>query len=302
MRLTGLHLLLTYKCLFECDHCFAWGSPRQAGTMSLRQIEDILGQAAGLGTIEWIYFEGGEPFLFHAILQRSVQTAAAMGFKVGIVSNGYWAVTEDDATEWLRPVAGLLQDLAISTDRYHGERDISEEAENARAAAASLGIPVAFISVAQPEETDAARVSGQLPHGTCGVMYRGRAASELVDRTGRRAWDEFTECPHEDLRDPGRVHVDPLGNMHLCQGISVGNLFERPLAEICAEYDPDVDSVIGPLLGGGPAELVRRYDLEHEAGYADACHLCDAARRLLRARFPEILTPDQAYGGLEQEG
>ncbi len=299
MNLTGLHLLLTYQCLYECDHCFAWGSPRQSGTMSLRQIEDILQQAADLGTIEWIYFEGGEPFLYHAILQRSLQTAAAMGFKVGIVSNGYWATTEDDAEEWLRPMAGLLQDLSISTDRYHGDRDVSEEAENARAAAEALGVPVFFMSVAQPEETDAARVSGQLPHGTCGVMYRGRAAAKLVDRTGRRAWDQLTECPHEDFRDPGRVHVDPLGNMHICQGLSIGNLFERPLRDICAAYEPETCPIIGPLLEGGPAELVKRYDLEHEDSYADACHLCDAARRLLRARFPETLTPDQLYGEFE---
>jgi len=278
MNLTGLHLLLTYQCLYECDHCFAWGSPRQSGTMSLRQIEDILQQAADLGTIEWIYFEGGEPFLYHAILQRSLQTAAAMGFKVGIVSNGYWATTEDDAEEWLRPMAGLLQDLSISTDRYHGDRDVSEEAENARAAAEALGVP---------------------PHGTCGVMYRGRAAAKLVDRTGRRAWDQLTECPHEDFRDPGRVHVDPLGNMHICQGLSIGNLFERPLRDICAAYEPETCPIIGPLLEGGPAELVKRYDLEHEDSYADACHLCDAARRLLRARFPETLTPDQLYGEFE---
>jgi hypothetical protein len=299
MKLTGLHLLLTYKCLYECDHCFAWGSPRQSGTMSLRQIEDILEQAADTGTIESIYFEGGEPFLYHAILQRCVQTAAAMGFKVGIVSNGYWAVTEDDAREWLRPMAGMLHDLSISTDRYHTDAEISEEAENARAAAETLGIPVDFISVAQPEETDAARVTGQLPHGLCGVMYRGRAASELVDRTGRQPWEGFTECPHEDLRDPGRVHVDPLGNMHICQGISIGNLFERPLAEICADFDPEAHPVLGPLLEGGPAELVRRYDLDHQDGYADACHLCDAARRSLRARFPDTLTPDQAYGDFD---
>ncbi len=299
MKLTGLHLLLTYQCLYECDHCFIWGSPWQSGTMSLRQIEDILQQAADLETIEWIYFEGGEPFLFHAILQRSVQTGAAMGFKVGIVSNGYWATSEDDAMEWLRPMAGLLQDLSISTDRYHGDRDISEEAENARAAAETLGIPVFFMSVAQPEETDAARVSGQLPHGACGVMYRGRAADKLIDRTGGQSWDELTECPHEDFRDPGRVHVDPMGNMHICQGLSIGNLFERPLAEICAAFEPEAHPIIGPLLEGGPAELVRRYDLEHEDMYADACHLCDAARRLLRARFPETLTPDQAYGEFE---
>jgi hypothetical protein len=87
--------------------------------------------------------------------------------------------------------------------------------------------------------------------------------------------------------------------MHICQGISIGNLFEEPLAEICAAYEPETHPVIGPLLQGGPVELVRRYDLSREDGYADACHLCDAARRSLRSRFPETLTPDQLYGELE---
>ena len=47
---------------------------------------------------------------------------------------------------------------------------------------------------------------------------------------------------------------------------------------------------------GGPAELVRRYDLPCQGRYCDACHLCDAARRALRTRFPDALTPDQMYG------
>jgi len=71
------------------------------------------------------------------------------------------------------------------------------------------------------------------------------------------------------------------------------------LRDICAAYEPETCPIIGPLLEGGPAELVKRYDLEHEDSYADACHLCDAARRLLRARFPETLTPDQLYGEFE---
>jgi molybdenum cofactor biosynthesis enzyme MoaA len=38
MRLTGLHLLLTYQCTLECGHCFTWGSPWQSGTMTLQDI------------------------------------------------------------------------------------------------------------------------------------------------------------------------------------------------------------------------------------------------------------------------
>jgi hypothetical protein len=92
------------------------------------------------------------------------------------------------------------------------------------------------------------------------------------------------------------VHLDPLGNLHLCQGISIGNLFEKPLTEICTEYNPDAHPVCGPLMNGGPVALVTEYGLPHASDYADACHLCYEARTALRARMPEILGPDQVYG------
>jgi hypothetical protein len=50
------------------------------------------------------------------------------------------------------------------------------------------------------------------------------------------------------------------------------------------------------LLSGGPANLVRHFDLPHQEQYADACHLCYETRLALRERFPEYLGPDQVYG------
>ncbi|MHC4774795.1 MAG: radical SAM protein [Planctomycetota bacterium] len=296
MKLTGLHLLLTYECTYECDHCFVWSSPRQSGTMTLDQIEQLLEQADALGDIEWIYFEGGEPFLYYAVLLAGVRAASLRGFRVGIVSNAYWATEVKDAVEWLRPLAGLIEQLSISSDLYHGSEKLRPEAKNACAAAGQLGIPAGVISIAQPEAADAACAVGQLPEGESALIYRGRAIEKLAGGAAKRAWSEFTTCPYEDLREPGRVHVDPLGNVHICQGISLGNVFRTPLQEICATYDPDAHPITGALLAGGPAELLRREELPPADAYADACHLCDETRRRLRERYPEILTPDQMYG------
>ena len=295
MKLTGLHLLLTYECNYECDHCFVWSGPWHTGTMTLARIDEVLRQARQLGTVEWIYFEGGEPFLYHAILLQGVRRAAESGFRVGIVSNGYWATEPEDAVEWLGEFRGLVQDLSISDDKYHGGEDQLRHARNACEAARKTGIPVGTIAIAQPD-ADVDPAVGQLPEGESAVMYRGRAAARLADRARSRPWGGFTECPHEELREPERVHVDPFGNVHVCQGISVGNIFRTPLGDICSSYDPDEHPITGPLLHGGPAELVRRYGLPHAGGYADACHLCDQARHALRRRFPEVLTPDQMYG------
>jgi hypothetical protein len=90
--------------------------------------------------------------------------------------------------------------------------------------------------------------------------------------------------------------VDTYGHLHVCQGLVIGNLWQRPLREIVADYDPGHQPIIGPLLEGGPVALVERYGLPHEEAYVDACHLCYLARDALRPRFPELLAPGQVYG------
>jgi len=271
MKLEGVHLLLTYECNLECDHCFVWGGPRQPGTMSPEQIREVLEQSKRLGTVEWIYFEGGEPFLDYAKLVEAVQRANRMGFRVGIVSNGFWATTLAEAMVCLEPLAGLVEDLSVSSDLYHADESSTSETRNAQAAAQKLGIPVDFISIERPEVENSNAAIGQTPV-------------------------RFTACPFEDLREPERVHVDPLGNVHICQGISLGNVFRSSLEQICADYVPEEHPIAGPLLEGGPAALVRRFETSHDTSYADACHLCYETRRALRDRFPEILAPDQVYG------
>ena len=295
MKLTGLHLLLTYQCTFECDHCFVWGSPWQSGTMTLADILNFLQQAQDTGTVTSIYFEGGEPFLYYPVLVKGVKMAREMGFSAGIVTNSYWATSLEDAIEWLQPFAGLIDNLSVSSDLYHFSEEISLQVQNAQKAAQQLGIPIGYISVAQPEAIDAPSTTGQLP-AEAGVMYRGRAAEKLVPRAALHPWDQFNTCPYEDLREPGRVHLDPLGYIHICQGITLGNLFQTPLKEICEAYIPEEHPINGPLLAGGPMELVQQYDLSHQEQYADACHLCYESRQALRVRFPEILGPDQVYG------
>ncbi len=293
MKLEGLHILLTYQCTYECDHCFVWGSPRQTGVLTCEQIDHILQQAKEAG-ISSIYFEGGEPFLYYAVLVKGVRRAADMGFSVGIVSNAYWATSIADAEEWLRPFAGRLDDLTVSSDLFHCEEVLGEKPQNAIAAAKLLGIPTGMITVAQLE-TEGKESHGQLEDSS-GVMYRGRAAERLASRGTPHPWDIFDSCSHEDLREPGRVHLDPLGNLHICQGLVIGNLFEKPLKQICRDYDADAHPVCGVLLAGGPAALVSEYNIPHTSHYADACQLCYEARLSLRARLPEILQPDQMYG------
>ncbi len=294
MKLTGLHLLLTLRCNLECDHCFVWGGPRQTATMTRPGIRDILRQAVDLGGVEWIHFEGGEPMLERDLLLAGAREAAQLGFQVGVVTNCFWAADAEAARAALRPFAGLLNRVSISADAMHWNDGYRARAEAAVAAAREYGMSVSPLDVVRPAAC-APDPSGALPPAEPSIMYRGRAAERLAPLAARRPWEQFTACPHENLRAPARVHVDPRGDLHVCQGLSMGNLFQAPLRDLCAAYDPDAHPIVGPLVAGGPAELIRRYAPPHEAGYVDACHACYEVRRSLRERFPEVLTPLEMY-------
>jgi len=292
--LKGIHFLLTYKCDRSCDHCFVYSGPQQPGTFTLDQVRRVLDELPKIGTIESVFFEGGEPFLFYPLMLEGIRLARRMGFAASVVTNCYWATCQADAELWLRPLAEAgVRSVTISDDLFHHEPDRPNPAELVTAAANALGIAVSPIRTEPPfvtvDEEGRPSVGG-------GVMFRGRAAEKLVGDLPRRPWTEFTSCPAEDLRNPGRVHVDAYGHVHLCQGLSMGNLWRRPLSEIVSGYDPDAHPICGPLLEGGPARLAVRYRMEHAETYISACHLCYEMRRALRERFPDYLAPPQVYG------
>lgn len=297
MTLNSLHILLTYQCNFICDHCFVWGSPEQSGVFTLDQLEDVYQQALDVPSIGEFYFEGGESFIYHPVLVQAVARAHELGFATGIVSNGYWATSQADALVWLRPLAEAgLDRIDISIDTFHGQTT-ETGAHPGLAAAQELGLYAGSITIDPPVgQRDPALWEPGLPLTGGDIMFRGRAAVQLTAGLPRQAWQTFTRCPYENLADPGRVHLDPFGYLHLCQGLTIGNLFARPLFQILAEFDPPTYPIVAALLAGGPAQLVRQYSLEPEDGYVDACHLCYTARERLRDELPEILAPNQMYG------
>lgn len=151
MNLTGLHILLTYTCNYECDHCFVWGSPWQTGVFTMAQLKDVLYQAREVGTITEIYFEGGEAFLYYPLLLEGVRLASALGFSVGIVSNGYWATSEEDACQWLKPLAQAgLKSIDVSSDLFHGKALETPESQRVLAVAPMLGLATGTITVDAP--------------------------------------------------------------------------------------------------------------------------------------------------------
>lgn len=266
--------------------------------MSLEMAKDAISQSAELGSVRQVWFEGGEPFLYYPILLELARFAAQRRLRTGIVTNGYFAVSEEDARVWLEPLqhAGL-KELSVSDDSFHSEEfPRSASVRHLVAVADKLGIAADTICIDRPGSDGAVNAKGEpIAGGT--VRFRGRAADKLAMlREPDLPWDALSECPDEDWNDVGRLHLDPYGNLFSCQGILFGNLLKSSLIEVVANYSPEDHPIIEPIFHGGPAELVRKFNLPLQGLYHDACHLCYVARRELRERYPAELGPPNVYG------
>ena len=236
--------------------------------------------------------------MFYPILLAGLRMAWKAGLQSGIVTNGYWATSVEDAERWLLPMLGLrIVDFSVSDDEFHSTKGDVSPGTMAYRAAKKMGLPCNRICVETPrvEFRGASSSNKGKPVAGGGVRFRGRAAEKLTAGLPIRPWHDLTTCPHEELARPERVHVDAFGNVHVCQGISIGNLWRTPLAELMREYDAARHPIVGPLVEAGPARLVERFEFPASDGYVDECHLCYATRKSLVPLFPLHLAPAQVY-------
>jgi hypothetical protein len=301
--LKEIHFLLTYTCLYECDHCFVYSGPEAEGTFSRARLVEVFGDIPKIGSVEKVYFEGGESFLFYPLLLEGVRLARDMGLKVGLVTNSYWATSVEDAELWLEPlVEAGIEDISLSDDAFHFDSEGENPAQLALQAAENLGMAADRICIEEPFSTIEGGNGGRekgTPVVGGDVLFRGRAVEKLTEEWPTRPWEKLNQCPHEELEQPYRVHLDPFGNVHVCQGVSMGNAWGTPLSRLLQGYKAAAHPICGPLIKGGPAQLVRDYQLQHDDAYIDECHLCYLMRSALIDRFPQVLAPRQVYG-LEQ--
>jgi hypothetical protein len=269
--------------------------------LSLQQAKEVLAEAKKIGSVVSISIEGGEPFLYYPIMVKTAKEARGLGFDVEVLSNCYWATNEKDAEEWLLPLSNFENlKLTLSSDLFHGENWESSEVKNAVKAAHVLGMKVGILAVkSRDAEPPCPSVIEGVEVDMWDLMCRGRAASKLTEKVAKKPWREFTKCPFEHFENQKRVHIDPYGYVHVCQGVCIGNAWQTPLSKIIADYDPDKNPVIKLLVRGGPVALVEESGVPHEEAYVDACHLCYDSRCALRGKYPNILAPNQMYGESE---
>ncbi len=299
MTVNGLHLLVTYKCNARCRHCFLSAGPEHSRVISRERGLALIQEASELSEIDHLFLEGGEPFLFPDLMLELVKAATVGGLWVGALSNGFWAHSRPAVLARLEPLAAAgLRSLSISTDSWHEEFVSREKAVRAATIAQELGIS-ADIMVCNPLNVtnNKGKVETEITTYAGDVVCRGRAVDSLCG-AGEHNWKELVDC-RERLSGPGRVHVGPDGEVHLCQGLLLGHrVGDVPLGDIFADYAPTEHPLVSRLIEGGPAAMAgnaQELGWKPSGLYMDSCHLCYEVRTFLRPLYPELIGPSEIY-------
>jgi hypothetical protein len=267
--LSNIGLMLTYKCTAACPHCIVEAGPHRREEMRLEHSLAWIGQARAYrhGHIKGLALTGGEPFYNFENLARISGYGESLGFIVSVVTNAFWASTEDVALDVLARLPAIRM-ISISTDVYHQKSIPFRYVKNAVLAARELG-RLYNIAVCTDNEED--RQYRKIIEDLEAIGEAGRTRVSIIFPAGR-AQKRARHSNYHTTPEPaigacsvasspvvfpdGRVIacIGPLLTLPPTHPVFLGDLHRTPLSEILdrAELNP----VLHTIRAWGPHKLV----------------------------------------------
>lgn len=217
MKIHNILINVTERCHVGCRHC-GYISSKRDSEMTTDEMDSWVGQVCGYG-INKVIFTGGEAFERFEMLTRGVHCASRKGVKSAVFTSAFWAKSPKRAWETLRDVSSLQQ-LYISTDKYHQERVPLEHVHHAIDAAIKIGIPRITLTITYAAQRDLDEVAGWYSR------YRDRVeitSQPLIPNKGMRR-DESQYAAQLDLAPKNFEHscflatplINPNGDVFAC--------------------------------------------------------------------------------------
>jgi organic radical activating enzyme len=134
--LRNIALMMTYKCTIACPHCVVEGGPHRREEVKLSDAVDWIKQVKDYrnGHILGLAITGGEPFYNLENLTKISEFANSQGLIVSVVTNAFWATTEENAAKIIEDLPAI-QMISFSTDTYHKRAIPVENIKNGVSAA-----------------------------------------------------------------------------------------------------------------------------------------------------------------------
>jgi MoaA/NifB/PqqE/SkfB family radical SAM enzyme len=267
--LSNIGLVMTYKCQIACPHCIIEAGPRRREEVSLTNAFNWIQEIASYRNchITFLSLTGGEPFYNRVKLKKIAAFGEARGLLVGVVTNAFWAYTQEKAVEVLRELPEIKL-LALSTDIYHQQFIPIDRIRNAILAAKECGVPY-YVTVCTENENDGRyrEILRKLQETTEIDTIKpvitfpfGRAAKTL----GVSKYETSDEPPTSACLASSYPIIFPDGSVIACVGplvtlksrhpLLLGSIRERSLHEIFD--DAELNPILHAIRIWGPRRLI----------------------------------------------
>ncbi len=142
------------QCNIKCDHCVAADALSRNERMDIHRAKAIIEEMAQYH-VTGISFTAGEPILFFNDIRNLVQLCNENGIYSRIVTNGYWAKTQEHSDKIVSELmlSGLSQ-LRISSSRWHQKNIDRENIVNAASSCQKYGLDYYISFVTDFSEQD----------------------------------------------------------------------------------------------------------------------------------------------------
>lgn len=282
-----LSLLPWNTCNARCAHCGPESGPKDKTRIKHEHNLFLIEEAGKLYDNDWcLTLSGGEVFLFYDRLLEYVKHTKKHGGYTTLITNCYWAKTEEKAIELLTPLKEAdLKVLGISLGHFHKEYIKPEYVRNAIKAAKKLNLACRVRSVASKSGrlSDVLKSIEDANPWFMSVMEmplvpHGRAAS-----LPKEEFFYMEELP-SGLCPAASMTFNPNGKaMVCCNGggdlapLQIGDIYEDSLADL--EYQFISDPTLNLLRNKGPKECLKYLTIEEVENvknekYVNECHLC----------------------------
>lgn len=155
MKYHGITIVLSNICTAKCDMCCFYAGPSKSDMIDRTATINFLKSLDNAPEIKMVHFSGGEPFLTFDFLLELIEICSNMGRRTSVLTNGYWALTEQIAFAKLQALSNTgLNQIGISFDEFHQEYVSHENVRNILKAARKLHLPTSIQTVVNNKSTD----------------------------------------------------------------------------------------------------------------------------------------------------
>jgi hypothetical protein len=268
----------------------------------------------------WNHLSGGEIFLDEEKLFQIIKNIRKHFKKdLGISTNAFWAEDEKETSQKVQLLAELgVTGIALSADYYH-QQFLSIERPKTLARAikqnnlkthsyimgARLNSDVDnAVTINTQSELIASEVNQDLEIPYARAIERSIGKGCLINQPKKSKipqgmCTELNTCLGERSPfNPAMVWIDPYGNVMICYGLIIGNLYKNSLNDIIGNYVPGNYPVLNELAQQGPRaiyEIALSKKLNLPLEFYDECDVCYQSRSVLQKNYPDLFGPKECY-------